>query len=189
MQSPKVPDKKTGQQVSLAISICAIQRMLPFSPDELTSKAILENAVTTLLQASDNTRHLSRHPKTGELYVVPPDQMRRVVLCSGPIYYHLSNARRQRKIRNIALIRLEQLAPFPHDLLVEVQIPIKFVAEIGRLYPSLFGSFCLLSSFPLSWASCPVGFRSLQMWSFRACQESANSWQTWGYEDSVSVPG
>ena len=48
--------------------------------------------------------------------------MRRVVLCSGAIYYHLSNARRQRKIRDIALVRLEQLAPFPHDLLVEVQI-------------------------------------------------------------------
>lgn len=52
-------------------------------------------------------------------YVVPPDQMRRVVLCSGQIYYHLSNARRQRKIRDIALVRLEQLAPFPHDLLVQ----------------------------------------------------------------------
>ena len=59
--------------------------------------------------------------------MVPPEQMRRVVLCSGPIYYHLSNARRQRKIRNIALVRLEQLAPFPHDLLVEVQ----------RCYPSV----------------------------------------------------
>lgn len=44
------------------------------------------------------------------------------MLCSGAIYYHLSNARRQRKIRDIALVRLEQLAPFPHDLLVEVQI-------------------------------------------------------------------
>ena len=51
--------------------------------------------------------------------MVPPDQMRRVVLCSGQIYYHLGNARRQRKIRNIALVRLEQLAPFPHDLLVQ----------------------------------------------------------------------
>ena len=50
---------------------------------------------------------------------MPPDQMRRVVLCSGQIYYHLSNARRQRKIRDIALVRLEQLAPFPHDLLVQ----------------------------------------------------------------------
>lgn len=52
--------------------------------------------------------------------MVPPEQMRRVVICSGAIYYHLNNARRQRKITDIALVRLEQLAPFPHDLLVEV---------------------------------------------------------------------
>ena len=57
--------------------------------------------------------------------MVAPEDMQRVVLCSGAIYYHLSNARRQRKIRNIALVRLEQLAPFPHDLLIQVCLVFK----------------------------------------------------------------
>lgn len=73
------------------------------------------------LQASDNTRHLAKNSKTGQSYLVEPKDMKRVVLCSGAIYYHLSNARRQRKIRDIALVRLEQLAPFPHDLLIQVR--------------------------------------------------------------------
>jgi 2-oxoglutarate dehydrogenase complex dehydrogenase (E1) component-like enzyme len=43
-----------------------------------------------------------------------------VLLCSGQIYYHLSQARRARKIDDIVLVRLEQIAPFPHDIILRV---------------------------------------------------------------------
>lgn len=64
---------------------------------------------------SDNTRHRSRHPVTGESFLLPDEQVRRVLLCSGQIYYSLSAARRARKVRDVALVRLEQLSPFPYD--------------------------------------------------------------------------
>lgn len=67
----------------------------------------------------DNTRHRGVNPATGEAYRVPPGEVRKVVVCSGQIYYKLSHARRQRKIRDIVLVRLEQLAPFPHDKLTQ----------------------------------------------------------------------
>ena len=44
---------------------------------------------------------------------------RRVVLCSGKIFYALSHARASRKMDDVALVRLEQLHPFPHDALAE----------------------------------------------------------------------
>lgn len=39
----------------------------------------------------------------------------RVVLCSGKVYYELVNKREERKLKNVAILRLEQLYPFDHD--------------------------------------------------------------------------
>jgi len=41
------------------------------------------------------------------------EAVKRVVLCSGKVYYELRQARRERNITDIAIIRLEQLYPFP----------------------------------------------------------------------------
>jgi 2-oxoglutarate dehydrogenase E1 component len=43
----------------------------------------------------------------------------RVLLCSGKIYYDLRNAREQKQANAVAIVRLEQLYPFPGDALRE----------------------------------------------------------------------
>ena len=54
-----------------------------------------------------------------------PQKVRRVIACSGKVYYDLMVYRREHKIDDVAIIRIEQLYPFPHD---------DFQAEIER-YP------------------------------------------------------
>ena len=44
-----------------------------------------------------------------------PEAVRRVILCSGKVYYDLRDERRNRGLTDVAIIRLEQLYPFPHE--------------------------------------------------------------------------
>ncbi|MEG9861603.1 MAG: 2-oxoglutarate dehydrogenase E1 component [Parvularculales bacterium] len=49
----------------------------------------------------------------------PDNEIRRVVLCSGKIYYDLHEAREKRGINDVYIMRLEQLYPFPVRSLAE----------------------------------------------------------------------
>jgi len=51
--------------------------------------------------------------------LVDKDKVKRIVLCSGKVYYHLLEERQKRNIDNVALIRIEQLYPFPSSSLLE----------------------------------------------------------------------
>jgi 2-oxoglutarate dehydrogenase E1 component len=53
----------------------------------------------------------------GEVDELDAKKVKRVVLCCGKVYYDLVNARRERKITDIAIVRLEQLYPFPQESL------------------------------------------------------------------------
>jgi 2-oxoglutarate dehydrogenase E1 component len=46
---------------------------------------------------------------------IDPDQVSRVVFCSGKVYYDLRAARRERGVEDVAIVRIEQLYPFPHE--------------------------------------------------------------------------
>jgi 2-oxoglutarate dehydrogenase E1 component len=52
-----------------------------------------------------------------------PEKVRRAVICSGKVYYDLRAARREREIDDIAILRLEQLYPFPETELLDVLAP------------------------------------------------------------------
>jgi len=51
----------------------------------------------------------------GEVDDVPAQQVQRVVFCSGKVYFDLLKERRKEVLREVALVRIEQLYPFPSD--------------------------------------------------------------------------
>jgi 2-oxoglutarate dehydrogenase E1 component len=51
----------------------------------------------------------------GEVDDVPAQQVQRVVFCSGKVYFDLLQARRKEALRDVALVRIEQLYPFPSE--------------------------------------------------------------------------
>ena len=57
--------------------------------------------------------------------LVKGDKIKRVVLCSGKVYYDLLQERRERGIDNIAILRVEQLYPFPSEALAQDLKPYK----------------------------------------------------------------
>ncbi|RXZ38380.1 2-oxoglutarate dehydrogenase E1 component [Oxalobacteraceae bacterium CAVE-383] len=51
---------------------------------------------------------------------IDPKKVKRIVACSGKVYYDLVNARKERAQTDTAIIRLEQLYPFPHKAFAAV---------------------------------------------------------------------
>ncbi len=66
-------------------------------------------------------------PETEQL---DPKKVRRIIACCGKIYYDLLAYRREHKIVDMALIRIEQLYPFPHD---DFQAEIERYANAGDI--------------------------------------------------------
>ena len=54
-----------------------------------------------------------------------PDKIKRVVLCTGKVYFELLEERRKRELKDVLILRVEQLYPFPHKALVEELKPYK----------------------------------------------------------------
>ncbi len=52
-----------------------------------------------------------------EIDELQAEQVRRVIICSGKIYYELLEARRINRIHDIAILRIEQIYPFPGEQL------------------------------------------------------------------------
>ncbi len=66
----------------------------------------------------------------GEVDDIEPKQVRRVVMCSGKVYYDLRDTRRQAEIDDVAIIRLEQMYPFPEDDLEKILAPYDQLTDI-----------------------------------------------------------
>ncbi len=77
----------------------------------LTPKSLLRHRLSV-----SSLEELSRgrfQPLIGEVEKIDPKSVRRIVFCSGKVYYELAEARRAEKLERIAIVRIEELYPFP----------------------------------------------------------------------------
>lgn len=57
--------------------------------------------------------------------IAPDEEVKRVVLCTGKVYYDLLQERRDKGITDIAIVRVEQMHPFPKTGLVKALAPYR----------------------------------------------------------------
>jgi len=95
-------------------------------------KPLIVMTPKSLLRKKEATSPLS-DLATGTFQVIVPEvaklapkKVKRVIFCCGKVYYDLAAERDKRTIEDIAIVRIEQLYPFPHD---------EFQAQI-ELYPN-----------------------------------------------------
>ena len=60
----------------------------------------------------------AQYLKGEKIKLVPDDKIRRVILCTGKVYYDLYDEREKRGLDDIYILRIEQLYPFPTKALV-----------------------------------------------------------------------
>jgi 2-oxoglutarate dehydrogenase E1 component len=76
----------------------------------------------SLLRAKDAASPLSEFTRGSFQTVIPEnkdlkaDKVKRVVVCSGKVYYDLVRKREEKGADDVALLRVEQLYPFPHKV-------------------------------------------------------------------------
>jgi len=128
----------TSARLERYMQLCAQDNMqvcVPSTPAQifhLLRRQVLRHCRVPLIVMSPKS--LLRHKlavstldelATGEFQCVIPEvdnninleKVERLVLCSGKVYYEILAKRREENILNIALIRIEQLYPFPYDAL------------------------------------------------------------------------
>ncbi|MBF0093824.1 MAG: 2-oxoglutarate dehydrogenase E1 component [Alphaproteobacteria bacterium] len=84
----------------------------------MTPKSLLRHklCVSTLAEFGPGSRFHRVLPETWD--VAPDEDIRRVVLCSGKVYYDLWQTRADRGLRDVVLVRVEQFYPWPKQSLI-----------------------------------------------------------------------
>ncbi|KAF3842049.1 hypothetical protein F7725_024000 [Dissostichus mawsoni] len=96
------------------------QILLPFRKPLIifTPKSLLRHpdARSSFEDLAEGTKFKRLIPDVGPASQNPA-QVKRVIFCAGKVYYELARERKQQKLeKEIAIIRLEQISPFPFDL-------------------------------------------------------------------------
>ncbi|MCI4376387.1 hypothetical protein PGIGA_G00187890 [Pangasianodon gigas] len=109
------------------------QILLPFRKPLIifTPKSLLRlpEARSSFDEMTQGTKFKRIIPDEGPASKIPGD-VKRVIFCTGKVYYELAKERKQLRLEDrIAIVRLEQISPFPFDL-IKKEVEIYSNAEL-----------------------------------------------------------
>ena len=122
-----------NMQIAQPTSASQIFHLLRRQMVRMFRKPLIIMTPKSLLRAKDASSPMSEFTR-GEFRTVigenstelTPEKVKRVIVCSGKVYYDLVRKREERKAVDVAILRVEQLYPFPHRA---------FAAELKK-YPN-----------------------------------------------------
>ncbi|MBE8191717.1 MAG: 2-oxoglutarate dehydrogenase E1 component, partial [Alphaproteobacteria bacterium] len=88
----------------------------------MTPKSLLRHkqCVSPLADLASGTNFHRVLPDDAAASLTPPSKTRRVILCSGKVYYDLYEARQKMGLDDVPIVRIEQLYPYPQTALAEI---------------------------------------------------------------------
>jgi 2-oxoglutarate dehydrogenase E1 component len=91
----------------------------------MTPKSLLRHklAVSSLSDFGPGSAFRYVIPETDA--IAPEEKVKRVVLCTGKVYYDLLAERRDKGIDDVAIVRVEQMFPFPKQSLAKALVPYR----------------------------------------------------------------
>jgi len=107
--------------------------LVVMSPKNLLRSPAARSPLTDFDDKDTSTRFQRVIPEANEkIATKDAKSIRKVVFCTGKVYYELADQRNRNNIDHVAIVRIEQLAPFPFDL----------VQEQAKLYPKAKMVWC-----------------------------------------------
>ena len=101
---------------------CVVRRFARCKPlVTLTPKSLLRHKLAT--STLEELTQGSLQTVIPEIDPIDPAKVERVIVCSGKVYYDLLDKRRAEGRDDIAIVRIEQLYPFPEEDLAEALAP------------------------------------------------------------------
>ena len=137
----------------------------------MTPKSLLRHkrAVSRLSEfGADATFHRllwddAQYLKGEKIQLVPDNKIRRVVLCTGKVYYDLYEEREKRGVDDIYLLRVEQLYPFPTKALVAELARFKQAEVVWcQEEPRNMGAWFFVDTF-IRWVLDNIGAKHRQL--------------------------
>ena len=100
-----------------------LKPLIVMSPKSLLRRKLSTSPVDDLVTGKFQT-------VIDEIDELDKDQVTRLLMCSGKVYFDLLEQRRESEIKNIAIARIEQLYPFPREEVRELISQYKNLKEV-----------------------------------------------------------